>query len=128
MQPGPLIQNQDPRSNPNVYILQGVLGVYQVPSPVELLRAPVIQKQGSWKMAEMLYYFRGVSGVWEARAGRPVTGTYPQVIHRFIISGEFGSLRQFVAGRGPRCALHTTRAQDPRPFGPVPWFGSPETV
>jgi len=49
--------------------------------------------RGSRKMAETLYYFRGVSGVCELRAGRPVRGTYPQVIHILFINGEFGSLK-----------------------------------
>ena len=37
------------------------------------------------------------------RAGRPVTGSYPQVINKFIVFGEFGSLNltggRFRAGR-----------------------------
>ena len=43
-------------------------------------------------MAETLYYFREF---WEfgSRAGRPVTGSYPQVIHDLFINGEFGSLK-----------------------------------
>ena len=97
------------------------------PSPISCGAAacPGHPEAGLTKMAETLYYFRGV---WEARTGRPVTESYPQVIHDLFINREFGSLKLLDTDRGPRCALHITRAQDPRPFGPVPWFGTHETV
>ena len=74
-------------------------------------------------------------GVWEfdldrltgSRAGRPAA-TYPQVIHRFIVIGEFGSLKLLDTGLGPRAFLRTTRALGTRSFGLGPWFYSRETI
>ena len=52
------------------------------------------------------------------RAGRPVPSwTYPQVIHKFIIFREFGSLKVLDTGLGPRAVLHITRALDLWSFG-----------
>ena len=79
-------------------------------------------------MADLL----GLWGVWEfhhspGRAGEPA-GSYPQVINKFIVIREFGSLKGLDTGLGPRAFPRITRARDPRPFGPGPWFGTHETV
>ena len=56
-----------------------------------------------------------------ARRAPPVSsGTYPQVINKFIVFREFGSLKGLDTDRGPRAVHHITRAQDPRFFGPGP--------
>ena len=75
------------------------------------------------EMADLLG-FMGSLGVWEfdhspGRAGRPAA-SYPQVINKFIVFREFGSLKLLDTDRGPRAFLRTTRALGPRPFGPVP--------
>ena len=62
------------------------------------------------------------------RAGRPATGTYPQVIHKKFMYGEFGSLKVLDIDLGSRAFHGITRSLDPRYFGPGPWFCSHETI
>ena len=57
-----------------------------------LLRAPGHPDAGLTEMAELLYFIEEF-GSFGSRAGRPVPGTYPQDIHRFIVFREFGSLK-----------------------------------
>ena len=64
----------------------------------------------------------------ELRAGRPVPGTYPQDIHKFIVIREFGSLKVLDTGLGPRAFPRIAQALGPRSFGLGPWFCSHETV
>ena len=103
----------------------GILGSLGV-SPPASWRRPQHAASCSRAHGEMadLLGFMGSLGVWEfdhspGRAGRPAA-SYPQVINKFIVFREFGSLKLLDTDRGPRAFLRTTRALGPRPFGPVP--------
>ena len=70
-------------------------------------------------------------GVWEFGVlfpGRPVRGTYPQVIHRLYTFREFGSLKALDTDLGPRAVLRTTRAPNQAPCRVVLGPSDQETV
>ena len=79
-------------------------------------RAPGILT-GLTKKWLISYIILGSLGVCQLRAGRPVRGSYPQVINKLYVIREFGSLTRFAPGRGPQAVPHITRALGPRSSG-----------
>ena len=82
----------------------------------------------SWSVIfePMIELHMGSLGVWAVGPGTSsdLSTGYPQD----IVIKEFGSLTRFCLDQGPRAVLHKPRAQDPRCYGPGPWFLNHETV